>query len=120
LVRLSRYVKDVQPGPVDTLGLTKDATQYALLIFGSLSGGKVYSGLMADATWSKIGDIRGRPEPLKCMVADSKFGTGHDKMLMMVGTSKFNFPSGMKEVSITSYGRPLSTQNINSYFQGFR
>ena len=119
LIPLPRYLKEVQPGPVDTLGLlTASGTPCALLIFGALGGGKVYRDLTGNDAWSKIGEIRAGSDPVKCMVMDAKFGTGHDKMLMMVAPNKFDFPKGMKQVSVTNGA--LNARQITSYFQSFR
>jgi hypothetical protein len=119
LIPLGRYLKDVQTAPVDTLVLkTPAGTPVALLIFGALGGGKVYSGLLANEHWAKLGEIHAGRDPVKCMVTDAKFGTGHDKMLMMVASTKFNFPKGMKDVSVTN--GDLYARHINQYFQSFR
>jgi hypothetical protein len=118
LIPLPRYLKEVQPGPVDTLGLrTASGTPCALLIFGALGGGKIYRELTGNDTWSKINEIRAGTDPVKCMVMDSKFGTGHDKMLMMVASNKFDFPKGMKEAPVTN--GTLYARHITMYFQSF-
>ena len=120
LIPLARYLKDVQRGAMDSLELqTAAGTRCALLIFGSLDGGKIQTALASNAAWSGIREIHAGQEAVKCMVADAKFGTQHEKMLMLVASERFNFPKGMKEVRLASKGQRLTPGTLDLYFRSF-
>jgi hypothetical protein len=120
ITTLFRYAESWK-GDNITLDLkSSTGTQYAIAIFGALDGGKIYKALEADPTWRRIGELRAGRDTLKCMVADAKFGTGHDKMLCMVASEHFAFPAGMKNLFMPSLTGRRTPQDLSLYFRSYQ
>ncbi len=95
-------------------------TMYAITAFGAVDGGKIYQSLEADDTWKRIEVLRAGRDRVKLMVADGKFGTPHDKMLALIASEHFPFPSGMKEVFMPSLFARQSASDFTLYFRSFK
>jgi len=95
ILRLEDYVKKHGTLREGVLYLKNDhGTAYALLIFGDHTRmfepkSKLSRDLRTDATWNQITEIRGVGEALFATFVEKKFGTGHKKMLLMIGPESF-------------------------------
>ena len=95
ILRLADYVKKYDTLRDGVLYLKNRLdTPYALLVFGEHQRmfkpkSKLSRDLSADATWNQVTEIRGVGEELFASVVERKFGTGHKKMLLMIGPKSF-------------------------------
>lgn len=96
IMPLAAYVKKYKV--LDTFGrlylYTDVGTKYALLIFGDYnrtfqSHSKLWTDVNSDPTWAGIDTLYGGQEGLFAKFVEKKFGTGHKKLLVMIGPKEF-------------------------------